>query len=268
MTLVDGRSIAADIRTAVQKDIATCGRTLRLGIVACAPNFETKTYLDLKEKTAATLGVVVERVQLAAEVDTATVTAAVLALADRTDGVIVQLPLPEHIDREAVLAAVPREKDVDAFSYSGEVTEVLPPVIGAIQEISQRENVVWKGAHVVIFGSGKLVGQPARDFAQTTGAEVVVVTEATPAEEAAELATVADIIILGVGKPQLLTLAMVKDGVVVFDAGASEDGGVIVGDADPEIAIKASVFTPVPGGIGPITIALIFRNLLNLALRQ
>ncbi len=83
-----------------------------------------------------------------------------------------------------------------------------------------------------------------------------------------ELTLSADIIVLGVGKSGLLTTDMVREGVSVFDAGASEDGGVLVGDADPEVALKAAICTPVPGGIGPITVAVLFRNLLTLALRQ
>lgn len=266
--IVDGKAIAADIRQSVAATIAASGVPPRLGIIACAPNFETRTYLDLKEKIAASLGVVVTRSVLEVESDTEAIIAAVKACALETDGVIVQLPLPGHIDRAAVLAAIPPEKDVDAFGYQGEATEVLPPVIGAIREIAAQTGVRWKEARVVIFGSGKLVGEPAVRFVQAEGAVVSVVDKDTDASAAEALAREADIIILGVGKPHMLLPHMVKEGVVVFDAGASEDGGVIVGDADPKVAEKASVFTPVPGGIGPITIALIFRNLLKLQSRQ
>lgn len=266
--IIDGKAIAASIRQGVAETITESGVPPRLGIVACAPNFETRTYLDLKERIAASLGVTVTRVVLGEEADTDAVIAAVSACAEETDGVIVQLPLPPHIDRAVVLAAIPQGKDVDAFAYAGEETEILPPVIGAIREIARETGVVWSGARVVIFGSGKLVGEPAVHYAQREGATVSVVDKDTAPVTAEALAREADIIILGVGKPHLLRPEMVREGVVVFDAGASEDGGVIVGDADPAVAHKASVFTPVPGGIGPITIALIFRNLLKLQSRQ
>ncbi len=268
MAIVDGRALAAQVRAEVAAEIQARGLSPRLGIVACAPNFETKTYLDLKEKTATSLGVTVVRRVLDLSADTAAVIKAVHELTACTDGLIVQLPLPSHIDRVAVLAAVPPERDVDAFAYTGEMTEVLPPVVGAIELIAKQTGVVWKGSKVVIFGGGRLVGQPMAYFAAAAGAEVSVVTAETDAAEALRLASTADCIVLGVGRPRLLRPGMVKTGVAVFDAGASEEGGVIVGDADPEVANVASVFTPVPGGIGPLTVALIFRNLLKILVRQ
>ena len=136
----------------------------------------------------------------------------------------------------------------------------------AIEAIAERHALTWEGKRVVIFGAGRLVGAPARTYAERKGARVVVCDQDT--EDVITHTLAADIIILGVGKPNLLTKDMVKDGVVVFDAGASEDGGVLVGDAAPDVAEKAALFTPVPGGIGPITVAVLFRNLLILASRQ
>jgi methylenetetrahydrofolate dehydrogenase (NADP+) / methenyltetrahydrofolate cyclohydrolase len=268
MSIVDGKAIATEIREEVAREIESSGQAPRLGIVACAPNFETVRYLELKEKIASTLGVTVDRFMLDETATTNEVVEAVKELALRTDGLVVQLPLPAHIDREVVLAAVPPGQDVDVFAYAGEVTEVLPPVVGAIAEIAKRTGVTWSGASVVIFGSGKLVGEPTAAFARAAGATVTVVTKDTESALAESWSQTADIIVLGAGKAGLLSKGMVKPGVVVFDAGASEDGGVLVGDADPKIAEIASVFTPVPGGIGPITIALLFRNLLKLSLRQ
>jgi methylenetetrahydrofolate dehydrogenase (NADP+)/methenyltetrahydrofolate cyclohydrolase len=267
MVLVDGKKIAADISVAVAARVAVLPTPVRLVVVACDPNFETKKYLTLKQARAAALGIALEVEVLPRESDTMAVVAAIEAALPNVDGVVVQLPLPRHIDTAVVLAAVPAAYDVDAFSYQGEPgTTVLPPVVAAIDAIARRHDVSFKDKKVVVFGEGRLVGAPAAAFARSEGANVTVLTETS--ENVADIARGADIIILGVGKPNLLMPEMVKDGVVVFDAGASEDGGLLVGDAAPAVAEKAALFTPVPGGIGPITISVLFQNLLELKARQ
>jgi methylenetetrahydrofolate dehydrogenase (NADP+)/methenyltetrahydrofolate cyclohydrolase len=237
-----------------------------LVVITCAPNFETQKYLALKQKKARALGIDVTLQELPVTSTTEEVQTAVREAVTRSNGVIVQLPLPAAIDTVAVLSAIPASHDVDAFSYAGEVEAVLPPVVGAIDLIARAHNVSWVGKRVAVFGQGRLVGAPAAAFAKAAGAEVSILTEAST--DSTEVALTSDIIILGVGKPNLLTPSMVKEGVVVFDAGASEDGGLLVGDADPSVANKAGLFTPVPGGIGPMTIALLFHNLVELQKRQ
>jgi len=267
MVLVDGKKIAADIAAAVKEKVEVSQTPVRLVVVACDPNFETQRYLALKTARAEALGITLVVEVLPREADTAAVVAAIAASLPTVDGVVVQLPLPSHIDTATVLAAIPAAYDVDAFTYQGAMDAVvLPPVVAAIAEIARLHNVSWEGKNVVVFGSGRLVGAPAAAFAQAEGAHVTVVTETS--ENVVDTARAADIIILGVGKPNLLTPDMVKAGVVVFDAGASEDGGLLVGDAAPALADKAALFTPVPGGIGPITIAVLFQNLLKLKTRQ
>ncbi len=260
--IVDGKAIATDI----YKDTAHVVDGLPvppiMAIIACSPNFETQKYLALKKAKGSALGIDLLIEILPDGSTTADVIAAVERAVRSAQGVVVQLPLPAHIDTAAVLSSLPSSHDVDAFRYQQEDLEILPPVVGAINEITKRHNVVWKDKKVVIFGSGKLVGAPAEVYAKKMGGEVRVVT--AESTNTAALVAEADIIILGVGKPNLLLPDMVKEGVVVFDAGASEDGGLLVGDAHLDVATKAALFTPVPGGIGPITVALLFRNLLEL----
>lgn len=260
--IVDGKAIASDIYQDTAHLVESLPVSLAMAIITCDPNFETQKYLDLKKKKASALGIDLLLTVLPKESSTADVVSAVVSAVRLTSGVVVQLPLPRHIDTNAVLAALPSSHDVDAFLFEAGNTPVLPPVVGAIDEIAKRYNVTWEGKKVVVFGSGRLVGKPAAVFAKAAGAEVTVVTESSG--DVTALTLEADIIILGVGKPNLLLPEMVRQGVVVFDAGASEDGGVLVGDAHPAVANKASLFTPVPGGIGPITVALLFRNLLEL----
>ncbi len=266
MNIVDGKSLATAIADRVKAEIVSRSLQLKLSVIACDPNFETKKFLALKQNKAEGLGIKMDTIILPKETTTEEIITVIKNEAKTSNGIVVQLPLPDHIDVDRVLAAIPRELDIDVFGYSGEDTEVLPPVVGAIAEIADYYQLDWRGKQVVVFGAGRLVGLPASLFARAKGANVIVINE-----HSTDIETVvgqADIIILGAGKPNLLTPEMVKAGVVVFDAGASEDGGLLVGDASAEVANKAAIFTPVPGGIGPMTISILFCNLLKLSSRQ
>jgi methylenetetrahydrofolate dehydrogenase (NADP+)/methenyltetrahydrofolate cyclohydrolase len=184
----------------------------------------------------------------------------------QTNGIIVQLPFPPHIDVDTVLSVIPKSYDVDVAWYDGSSDEVLPPVVGAIAEIARVHDVLFATQNVVVVGKGKLVGAPALIWTQKQGAHVSVIDRETA--DPKTMIGDADILILGAGKPGLIMKDDVKEGVLIFDAGTSEDGGVLKGDADLSCAEKASLFTPVPGGIGPITIAVLLRNLITLALHQ
>jgi methylenetetrahydrofolate dehydrogenase (NADP+)/methenyltetrahydrofolate cyclohydrolase len=266
MILVDGKALAENILNEVATRVSEFGVSPHLVVFTCAPNFETQKYLKLKQDRAQSLGIDMTVDELPVTSTTKDIVMSIEGALNQSTGVVVQLPLPVHIDTAAVLAAVPSTHDVDAFSYSGGVGEVLPPVVGAIAKIADIYGVSWKGKQVAVFGQGRLVGMPAALYAKSAGAEVSIITEAS--HDVDVIAKSADIVILGVGQPNLLTPDMVKEGVVVFDAGASEDGGLLVGDADPAVVEKASLFTPVPGGIGPMTIALLFHNLVELQKRQ
>jgi len=264
--IIDGKALAQDILVGVAREVTLLPQPPRLTVFTCAPNFETQKFLALKQKRAGEVGVTVDLVTLDPTSTTDMVVSAIERAVSNTDGIIVQLPFPTHIDTTAILAAVPATHDVDALRYAGEDTDVFPPVVGAIDAITKRHEVRFLGADVVIVGQGRLVGKPAALYAQSRGGHITIVDRDT--HDATELMKKADILILGAGVPGLVTAEMVKPGVVVFDAATSEEGGVLVGDAAPEIATVASFFTPVPGGIGPITIAVLLRNLLNLSSRQ
>lgn len=257
---VDGKAIAADIvqqlKTANQQS-----KKLTLTAITCAPNFATQRYLAMKKARAASAGIAVNVVELPAEAKTVDMLACVAQTVATSDGVVVQLPLPEHIDAEAVLQAIPKTKDPDVFAYGEKYDRILPPVIGAIDEISKAHAVDWKNKRVVILGKGRLVGAPAARYARKQGAGVRVYEKGTL--DVTSLLT-ADIIVSGMGQPRFIEPQMVQEGVVIFDASTSEDGGELVGDMHPDTANQAAVYTPVPGGIGPLTIALLLRNLYDL----
>lgn len=260
--IVDGKALATTLLKSVQAEVDTAGQTFTMTAVTCAPNFETKKYLTMKKRQAAAVGVSLNVVELPHDATTEQTVACVEVVAAESDGVVVQLPLPDHIDKDAVLAAVPVEKDPDGFAYGEKRDRLLPPVVGAIDVISNAHAIEWKNKRVVILGTGRLVGTPAARYARKRGARVRIYDKSNL--DMASLKT-ADIIVSGIGQPAFLTVDMLGHGVVVFDAGTSEDGGVLVGDAHADVATIASLVTPVPGGIGPITIAYLLKNLVTLA---
>lgn len=260
--IIDGRALAQDLLNAVQTATTKLNATPKLGVVTCVPSPETKQYLELKQKKAKEAGINLSVLELPEYVTTDDCVATVQRLAEEVDGVLIQLPLPKHIDRETVLNAVPVDKDPDGFSYGTSEMSVLPPVVQAIDIIAGKYAFDWQDKQVVILGYGRLVGQPVAHYIRKQGIEPTILTE--DSEYYFEAIRNADVLISGVGKPHFITRDMVKDSVAVFDAGASEDGGVIVGDVHQNVAEIASLFTPVPGGIGPITVAALLNNVLKL----
>ena len=260
--IIDGKKIAAEVREQVRQEVALLEAPLVLGFVRSGSDMVAQQYVAMKTRTAQKIGIEVIEIPLADETQTSDAVAAVAGLVPRVHGIIVQLPLARHIDTTAVLASVPSEKDVDCTNGKDDHT-ILPPVIASIKEVLEREQVKVTGKRAVVVGSGRLVGAPAAAWLRSEGADIVVcgrdTANLTPYTKDAE------IIVLGAGKANILTPTMIKQGVVILDAGTTESEGEVRGDADPGCAQLASVFTPVPGGIGPISVAMIFKNLLALA---
>ncbi len=167
---------------------------------------------------------------------------------------------------EVAKNAIPPQLDVDVLSddafqlFAQNNFPAIPPVPAAMWYILKRNNVKIEGANVVLIGGGRLVGKPAGVLFERLGAKVTTLIKGDSLDPTKE----ADIIISGAGVPALLKPDMVKEGVVIIDGGTSESSGKVVGDADPACALKASVFTPVPGGVGPIAVTEIFANLVAL----
>lgn len=192
--------------------------------------------------------------------------------ASDADAIIVQLPLPAGVNAKDVCDAIPPEKDADVLSDSarqkfarGDTDALIPPVVGAIAEIFHAHAIDPRGKKAVIIGRGFLVGAPAAMWLAQQGAQVTVINRST--ENFAEPLHDADIVVSGAGAPHLITPDMLKRGVLLIDAGTSESDGTIVGDIDPACAKLASLFTPVPGGIGPLAVACLFENAVALVER-
>ncbi len=250
--IIDGKALAEGIYAHLEMR-----RPLSLGILVGEQSPVTDSFVKIKEKAAQRLGVHLVKEVLRDGATTADAIAALQALAS-ADGIIVQLPLPRGIEVDAVIAAIPPEKDVDGISPA---PRVRPPVAAAVEEILMSELVPTRNKKAMVVGSGRLVGVPCARLLRELGAEVFTLEKGDSLETLRD----ADIVVLGAGEPGFVTPEHIKDGVVLIDAGTSESNGKVAGDADPRCAEKASIFTPVPGGVGPVAVAMIFKNLVALA---
>jgi len=250
--IVDGKQIATEILARTKTRAMALPHPPRVVAIVASDTPATRSYLAIKTKRALDAGCVLEVRPLGSN-------------ADDADAIIVQLPLAEEQDTKAILNAIPLEKDADVLSMAArEKGELLPPVAAAVREIFVRNTIDPKGKRAVVIGYGWLVGTPAAVWLRAQGANVEVLTSESAGLSA--LAT-ADIIVSGAGVPRLIRPEMLKEGVVLIDAATSESSGEIVGDADPACVLKCSLFTPVPGGVGPIAVACLFENVVSLAER-
>ena len=266
--LVDGKEIANDIKERLKTEIQERKTPPTLFIFSVGENAVSKKFLSIKKKFADDIGVCVTEKHFD-EISTEELVQAIISTTkENSRGVIVQIPLPKNIDTKTVLNIISPTHDIDVLSeesfrlYKEGTLPILPPVVAAMKEILFRHNVFVGNKNIVIVGKGKLVGVPAAIWFERHQSNVTAIDEHTlnPTRHTLN----ADIVVLGAGSPHFLKPDMIKEGVVILDAGASEVSGKSRGDADPDCAKKASLFTPVPGGIGPVTVAKLFENLLEL----
>ena len=195
-----------------------------------------------------------------------------LASDEAVHGILVQLPLPKHLDAEGILACIPAAKDVDGFSAENigrlalneEGTVACTPL--GVMELLRRYHVETRGKRAVIIGRSNIVGRPMALLLLNADATVTVCHSRTVnlAEECAR----ADILVAAIGKPNFITADMVKEGAVVIDVGINRVDGKLIGDVDfAAVSQKASLITPVPGGVGPMTIAMLLQNAISCAER-
>ncbi len=262
--IIDGKSIAEKIYSKLEKDFSKMNVAPSLTVFTCNPNFETKKFLGIKQRVANRMGIKVDVVMLPSDVTTDYCIEAIKNVENNTNGIIVQLPFPDYVDIKSILATIPDSHDIDAFNIKDD--DVVSPVLGAVQEVLNKNNIEVRDKKCVVVGAGRLVGVPVAEWLSKIGGDVTVVTSQDTNLKDKTLE--AEIIMLGAGSPSILKPDMISEGVVIIDAGTSESAGELKGDADPECAKKASLLTPVPGGIGPITVAILFRNLLILTKRQ
>ena len=295
MKILDGKKIAADIRAELREEVETLKaqgkRVPKLAVVIVGNNPASETYVNNKIKACAEVGIDAVRIAYDESISEQTLLNEVTKLNnDQTiDGFIVQLPLPEHINESAILSTIDYRKDVDGLTPEnvGRTVQGLPSLVSAtprgIRELLARYDIQTEGKHVVVIGRSNIVGKPIamllmqRPYLSLPGMSASSLGDATvtichsKTRNLADICRTADIIIVAAGSPKLLTADMVKDGVVVIDVGinrvddiTSPRGYRLVGDVDFEsVAPKAAFITPVPGGVGPMTIASLLQNTLQ-----
>jgi len=283
--ILDGKSIAMTIRDEVKGEVAALlaleGVQPCLAAILVGEDPGSQVYVRNKEIACEKAGMK----SLLTRLPASTSQAELIELISRLNsdasvhGILVQLPLPEQIDTRVVLDAVSPHKDVDAFAPEnvGLISQgrprFLPCTPHGIMQILGRTGIDTIGKHCVIVGRSDIVGKPmAMMLAQKSGplgksnanATVTIVHSSTP--DIAALTRQADILIVAIGKPRFITADMVRPGAVVIDVGINREGKGIVGDVDFEgVCEVASAITPVPGGVGPLTIAMLLANTLNAA---
>jgi len=284
MILLDGKQTSAKIKEEIEAQVSVMKqqnkRTPHLAAVLVGTNGASMTYVGAKVKACQLVGFESTLIELSAETTEAQLLNKIKELNNNPeiDGFIVQLPLPKHIDEQKVLMAIDPDKDVDGFHPMnvGRLTLDLPTFISAtpygIMELLERYEIPTSGKHVVVIGRSHIVGRPMSILMsqkRTAGNATVTIAHSRTTNLAA-LTKEADIIVAALGIPEFLKADMVKKGAVVIDVGitrvpdASKKRGYrIAGDVDFEnVAEKASHITPVPGGVGPMTIAMLLKNTL------
>lgn len=263
---IDGLGLAHERMESLRSFVAGLDRTPSLIALASEPDIPTQQFLKIKKRVAERIGISMSTHTVTPDFPHAS--QALKAALETTDGVVVQLPFPETVDIEMLLAELPAQSDPDCLGHEaialleGHNSRVLSPVISAVRHMCAHYHIVPQGKRVAVVGQGRLVGIPGARWFEEEGAEVIRLTKSS--QNLMEALANADILLLGAGVPGLVTPEHIKEGVVIFDAGTSETGGKVVGDADPACREKASFFTPVPGGIGPLAVAELFTNLLRL----
>lgn len=272
MVIMSGKEAAEEIALGVKRDADLRKTKLSLAAVVVGGDPIISKFVAQKKKIADELGVDFRVYDYPADISTNELRQRIAVIVHDADpdGIIIQLPLPNHINTQYILNSVPPEKDVDVLSaravgdFAVGKSKIMPPVVGALKALFDEYKIDYGGKHVVVVGAGRLVGKPVAMWLLNEKAPFSIVDERTP--DISEFTKKADIIISGAGKPGLITGDIIKEGAVVIDAGTSEAGGKITGDADfDSVSKKASFITPVPGGIGPLTVVMIYRNLLTLA---
>ena len=260
--IIDGKAIADRILTETRLAASSLPHVPSFAAFAVAPSPATQSYLRMKARQAERAGIQMEVRELRDDIDTDALIGAIQTASE--DAVIVQLPLPEHINTMRVLEAIPEDKDADVLSPAVRTHgSVLHPIAASIEQIFKEGNVTVAGSRAVVVGQGWLVGQPATAWLTQQGAQVTTVTRESG--DLLAMLPLADIIVSGAGSPGLIMPDLVKEGAAVIDVGTSELGGSIAGDVAPEVRDVAGLFTPVPGGVGPVAVAFLMKNVVQLA---
>jgi len=279
MTLIDGKKLSQKIENDIKKEVDSLklqGIVPGLAVVLVGDDPASHTYVNMKEKSCKNVGFysIVHKMPDTITQEEIIETIKMMNNNPRIDGILVQLPLPKHIDTTKILEVIDPKKDVDGFHpYNmGRVIENLdafaPCTPLGVMEMFKEYDINLEGKDVCVVGASNIVGKPMAALLLNANATVTVTHIYT--KDLASHTKKADIVIVGVGVPGLIKEDMIKEGAIVIDIGINKlDNGKLVGDVDFEnVSKKCSYITPVPGGVGPMTIAMLLSNTLKSAKRR
>ena len=286
--ILDGKALAAELRAEIAADVAAMkaatGRAPGLAVVLVGDDPASRSYVTAKGKACAAAGIYSREIALPASAGREEILAVVRTLNadDAIDGILVQLPLPDASIEREIIEALDPDKDVDGFHPTnvGRMVQGLPSFAPCtplgVLEMLRRAGAPLSGAAVVVIGRSQLVGRPLSILLSQKGVDATVTLCHTRTKDLARFTRAADIVVVAAGRPRTLTADMIRPGAVVIDVGvnrvpdaAKAAGHRLVGDVDFDaVAAKAAAITPVPGGVGPMTIAMLLRNTVAAARRR
>ena len=274
--IIDGKAVSARVRAEVAAETVELkkkGITPGLAVIIVGDDPASRVYVNNKKKACAEVGFKSEEFALPADTDQTELIALVKCLNERSDisGILCQLPLPNGLDDKEVIKAISPKKDVDAFSEEnvGKIMvgqyDFLPCTPAGVMELIKESGVEVAGKECVVIGRSNIVGKPMAMLLLHQNGTVTICHSRT--RDLAEITRRADILVAAVGKAKFVTGDMVKEGAVVIDVGMNRDeNGKLCGDVDfASVEPKCSAITPVPGGVGPMTIAMLMKNTLMAA---
>jgi methylenetetrahydrofolate dehydrogenase (NADP+)/methenyltetrahydrofolate cyclohydrolase len=271
--IMDGKAFAKEIRSELKKQVTSLSKPVGLGTILVGDDPGSVAYVEGKHRDCAEVGIKSIKINLPATASTDEVIASVNKLNNDPlcTGFIVQLPLPSSVDTQKVLAAINPSKDADGLTPSNLGNLVLgfntitPCTPLAILALLERYKVNISGQEVLILGRGTTVGRPLSILLSQKPHNATVTLAHSATKNLTQLVQSADVVISAIGSAHLLKPEMFKSGAVVVDVGITRVGNQLLGDIDPSVIKVASLFAPMPGGIGPVTRVMLLKNLLRLA---
>src|SRR4030042_1967259 len=270
--ILDGKNLSGKILDNLKKEIKKRRLKLKLAVILVGNNAVSRIFVREKKEACKKIGAEFKLHHIKEEVAPAKLREIVKKISadQKNSGVVIQLPLPGKFDTQKTLNLIPEQKDVDILSernfkkFSQGKISILSPTVGAIFYLLKQYKIGLTGKYVVIVGAGRLVGKPLSAWLKLQKNHFAVLDKET--KDIASFTRRADILITGAGKANLIRGDMVKRGAVVIDVGTSRLEKKIVGDVDfKSVSIKVSCITPVPGGVGPLTVACLLDNLVKLS---
>lgn len=279
MKILDGKALSLEIKNQLKEKVAEFkqkyNKEITLAVILVGENPASKIYVNNKIKAAEYVGIKSLSLKLPEDSTQKEVEELILSLSNdnNIDGILVQLPLPKHLDEDYLLNLIPVSKDVDGFTEinSGKLSQgkdcLLPCTPAGIIELIKSENIKLAGKNAVVIGRSNIVGKPIANLLLKENCTVTVCHSKT--NNIGDFAKKADVLVVAIGKPCFVTADMVKDEAVIIDVGINRTDNGLKGDVDYEsVKDKASFITPVPGGVGPMTIAMLMKNAYLCALKK